>query len=265
MATGHTSDDFSTEEEYDLTEDTSDEEKELVEGFHNLSVSDQVERQDFSPTELASKVETKYDTLQSKLRNLPENVSPEQRPVFVFYHVTTPAAKKNIKRQGILKANVSSQPTRRTASPIDKMKIAGVHFRLNNIETTSSSVPQLPTTSPFGTKRISIPISYFSEYELFFNNYNKGNPKTSGGHEIYYVSFVLVKPSHHDYNLIKKVLKPLDPEGNEFVYFEYDQETYYYYDYYTLKELQPGEKRRKSFNVYYEIVVIGDIEFSSMG
>ena len=246
MANGGPSDDTFIEEEYDPIEDSSNEEKELVEGLHDVSLNDSSKGEDFLLRKLASEVETKYATLESKLKN----IFPEPIPINVFYHVTNATAKENIKRDGILKASVSSQPNRRTASPIDKMKIAAVHFRLN------LKNEKLPTTSPFGTERVCIPISHFSEYELFFNHYNQGNPKTNGGHEIYYVSLVLVKPSHERYNDIKKVLKR---EGNEFVYFKHDEETYYYNDYYNLSELQPGEKRRKSFNVYYEIAVIDDI------
>ena len=249
MATGGTNRDSfrddlhdRSDEENDQLEDTSDEENELPESFDHLSITLKYLQK------LASKVETKHSTLLQKLGNHLYLLDIE-----VFYHVTNDTAKENIQRDGRLKAEVSDQPTCRTASAIDKMEIGGVHFRLNLDKNTGN----LPTTSPFGNKRICIPISYFSGYELFFNHYNR--QWNTGGHEIYFVSLVLVKPSHDDYDDIKKVLKKLDPEDNAFVDFDHENETYRYYNYYKLNELQPGKKRRTCFNVHYEIVVLGDI------
>ena len=119
------------------------------------------------------------------------------------------------------------------------MEIQGVYFRLN----LQRKNDNLPTTSLFGTERVCLPISYLSGYKLFFNHYNRGNPKTSGGHEIYYISLVLVKPSHDDYDGIKKVFKKLDPKKNDFVYFDHEQGIYCYYNYYLLYHgLQHGEE-----------------------
>ena len=248
MATGGTGEE-SFLESYDLNEDSSDEdssdeENELLEGIRNLSLSEIR----FLQT-LASEVKEKHISLLQKLENHPRCY------ISVFYHVTDATVKENIIKDGKLKASVSGQPTRRTASPIDKMKIGAVHFRLN----LEKKNDKLPTTSPFGTERVCIPISNFSEYELFFNHYNRGNPTTNGGNRIYYVSLVLVKCSHIKYYDIKKALKKLDPQNNDFVYFDHEKEIYYYRNYYTLYDLQHGERRRRSFYVYYEIAVIGDV------
>ena len=271
MATGGTSED-SFIEVYDLLEDnsdeenetsdeeneTSDEENELYENFNHLSLEEQHifprlrERQHLLQR-LVPEVNKRHATLLGIL----ENRLSSHRVIEVFYHVTDVTAKEKIQRQGKLVANVSHQPTSKTASPIDKLEIKGVHFRLNLHRNRDC----LPIDSPFGTERVSIPISNLSEYELFFNHYNRCNPKTSGGHEVYYISLVLVKPSDDDYDDIKKVLKKLDPKENDFVYFDHKNRTYRYYDFYKLNELQPGKKRRRAFNVYYEIAVIGDVLF----
>ena len=255
MATGgysSNSDDDTSEESStelsDLHEDISDEENKLSEDIKRLSL----ERQRFLER-LASKVNKRHATLLGILENCPSS----HRVIREFYHVTNATAKEKIQKQGKLVATVSHQPTNRTASPIDKLEIKGVHFRLNLHKNDDC----LPTDSPFGTERVRIPISYFSEYELFFNHCNRCNPRTSGGHEVYFVSLVLVKPSDDDYDDIKKVLKKLDPKENDFVYFDHKNGTYGYYDYYKLNELQPGDQRCRAFNVYYEIAVIDDVLF----
>ena len=195
-------------------------------------------------------IKSTHDALLKKLKE--KCPKPSQREIDEFYHVTKDAdSKKEIKKLKKLKASVASY----SRSPIDKLEIEGVYFGLNLQKKNN----KLPSDSPFGTKRVSIPISNFSEYKLFFNHYKRGNQSRAGGNEKYYVSLVLVKPSHDKYDDIEKVFKILDPKKNDFVYFDHDKESYKYTDYYKLNDLQPGKKRRRSFNVCYEIVVIGGV------
>ena len=226
---------------------------ELEDKLLHLSLTDSDEEEldlsltDSDEEELKESIEKNHADLVKKL---PEKCpKPIQQEIDEIYHVTDADGKKEIEKAKTLEASVASQ----SGSPIDEMELECVYFRLN------LKKKKLPTTSPFGTKRVCIPISDFSEYDLFFNHYKRGNPSRSGGHENYYVSLVLVKPSHNDYDDIKKVFKKLDPEENHFVYFDHEEEDYYYTDYYKLNELQPGKKRRKAFNVYYEIAVVGDV------
>ena len=228
----------------------------MATGGYSSNSDDEVLEKKFSRLTLTEKeqkkfkksIESTHDALLEKLKE--KCPKPIQREIDKFYHVTKDAdSKKEIEKLKKLEANVASH----SGSPIDKLEIEGVYFGLNLKD------EDLPTTSPFGTERVCIPISNFSEYELFFNHYKRGDQSHAGGNEKYYVSLVLVKPSHDKYDDIKKVFKKLDPKKNDFVYFDHDKESYKYTDYYKLNDLRDGKKRRRSFNVCYEIVVIGGV------
>ena len=113
---------------------------------------------------LKNEVEKKHNSLQWKLIICPNK---RLRNIDVFYHVTDATAKRQIEKDGKLEARLSGKVTPRTASPIAKMEIGAVYFRLN-LERKND---KLSTTSSFGTERVRISISNFSKYELFFNHY----------------------------------------------------------------------------------------------
>ena len=189
-------------------------------------------------------VEKKYTELVKKFKEYCP--VPRCRNITVFYHVTTVAVKKEIVQGKRLKAAVAHPLPRKPISPIDEMKIKGVYFTLN-LDKDSN---KLPTTSPYGTERVSIPISNFSGYELFFNSYHHN---FVFGNLVYYVILVMVKPSHSDYDKIAKVLKKFNPSNNDILLLN---SPYRYYDYYKLKD-------GKSFNAYFEVFVVGDVPVGS--
>ena len=189
-------------------------------------------------------VERKYSNLLEKFHKY--CLEPRCRNIEVFYHVTTVAAKQQIVQDKRLKEAVAHPLQGKPESPIDEMKIQGVYFTLN----LDKKNDKLPTTSPYGTERVSIPISNFSGYELFFNSYHHN---FVFGTLIYYVILVMVKPSHSDYDIIAKVLKKLNPSNNDILLLN---SPYRYYDYYKLKD-------GKSFNAYFEVFVVGGVPVGS--
>ena len=174
-------------------------------------------------------------------------LEPRCRNNNVLYHVTTEDEKKIVKAKKLRKSVAHPLPGK-SESPIDEMKIQGVYFTLN----LAKSSDKLPKTSPYGTERVSIPISNFSGYELFFNSYYHNALYRN---LIYYVILVLVKPSHSDYDKISKVLKKLDPSSNDIFPFN---SPYRYYDRYKLKD-------GKSFNAYFEDFVVGNVPVGDNG
>ena len=213
--------------------------KDITKGLSSLKLTDSDEKKQ---KKLKKSIEKKHDALLNKLEE--KCPVPRCRNITVFYHVTTVAGKKEIVQDKKLKAAVAHPLPGKPESPIDKMKIKGVYFTLN-LDKDSNT---LPTTSPYGTERVRIPISKFSRYELFFNSYHH-TFKFKYGTLIYYVILVMVKPSHSDYDKIAKVLKKLDMTNNDILLLN---SPYRYYDYYK-------KEGRKSFNVYFEVFVVGDV------
>ena len=140
----------------------------------------------------------------------------EYTPITHFYHVTRSNLKGAILNDSCLKRRRISLYRDSVNSP-SHQKLKGVFFTCNLQEGV------FPSKSPYGTKRVKIPIEDFStegEFQLFFNSFNFTTRDNCC------VVMVMVREDAPEYDFCHDHLAPLHLASNKFLRLDFHHSRY---------------------------------------
>ena len=185
----------------------------------------------------AWKKQVEVEERKEKLWDLIEKYEYEYTPITHFYHATRGHLKDTILEEHRLKRSTVSLYMDSVNSPAHQ-KLKGVFFTCNLRD------GGYPSISPYGTKRVKIPINDFfteGQFQLFFNSFNPTS------RDNYCVVMVLVRRNAPEYRFCRDHLAPLDLESNEFLRLDFLHSRY--------RCCQPTF----GIKLWLELIVVGDV------
>ncbi len=152
-----------------------------------------------------------------------ENRQEQERSdeIDYLYHATTKKAKKNIVDTETLQCNAEPEPGANSFEriPLDNLEIKGVWFCATLFTYPDQSVT-LPTISPYGEERISIPVAKIitEKHQMFFERAHYWDQKNI------YIRFILVTDEQvEELKWCKKNLHLVDIRNNPIFSFSMDE------------------------------------------
>ena len=177
--------------------------------------------------------------VESRKRQLDKKIEPEcLEPIKYFYRVIEDGKEEAEKHQ-LMKRKVADLIRESNGSPIDG-KLHGVTF------CSTLYRGGLPTTSPYGTDRLIVPIGYFLEGKphLFFNSWHN-----TGGNNNYVVLVLVWEDQTTEYEFCCQNLIELDMSDNPYLQLNAEECKYSCHC-----------SQQSDFRLWVEIFVVGDFE-----
>lgn len=163
-----------------------------------------------------------------------------------FFHVTTIRNKSKIVEDDLLRGNEANLKYQSRGSPIDG-ELDGVFFCCTLFD------EDLPTRSPYGSRRIRIPVEHFLRGNpcLYFNSYHVTDGRNG---PVHYVTLVLVDRNDPDFSFCNKNLVRLNQRQNPFLRLRKERSGY------TLFRCFSNQECRRRFKLYVDVFVVGNVE-----
>ena len=153
---------------------------------------------------------------KQELWELIEQHGYEYTPITHFYHVTRSHLKDSILEEQYLKRSEISLYRDSINSPAHE-NLKGVFFTCNLRD------GEYPEISPYGTKRVKIPIKDFfkkGEFKLFFNSFHFTSVSNCCA------VMVMVRKTALEYEFCHDFLVPLDLKSNKFLRLDFLRQRY---------------------------------------